>query len=78
MVRVCSLIRVNGSGLTRSFITLVVDSALARSMLHVYDITQLSCCAYELSLSVDMQDGMLTHVCYSRLDSTIAMEEWAG
>ena len=77
MVRVCSSIGGDGFELTRSLIALVIDSSLARSALSVYDITQLPCSAYELSLPIDMWDGMLTHVCYSWLASTVAMEEWA-
>jgi len=62
---------------SRSLIALVVDSSLARSALHVYGIAQLPCSAYELSLHIDIWDGMLTHVYSNWLDSTVMMEEWA-
>ena len=77
MVRVCLSIGGDGFELTRSLIALVVDSFLVRPALHVYGIAQLPCSFYELSLPIDMWNGMLAHVCYSWLASTVAMEEWA-
>ena len=77
MVRVCSSIGGDGFGLTKFFIALVADSFLVRLALHVYGIAQLPCSFYELSLPIDMWDGMLAHVCYGWLASTVAMEEWA-
>jgi len=38
-------------------------------------VAELPCGIYELSLPIDMWDGVLTHVYYSRLNSTVTMEE---
>ena len=76
MVRVFASIGGNGLGLTRSLIALAVDSPIARSVLYVYGIAQLPCSVYELSLPIDMWDGILMHVYYSRHDSTIRPLRW--
>ena len=48
MVRVCSSIRGDRSGLTLSLIALVVDSIPACWVLHMCSIARLLCHAYEL------------------------------
>ena len=48
MVRVCSSIGGDRSGITLFLIALVVDSNPARSVLHACSIAQLLCHAYEL------------------------------
>ena len=69
MIRICSSIGADGSGLTLSLVALVVDSTPACVALHVYSI----------SLPVDVQDCLPRHVCYSWLDLTIAIEdEWTS
>jgi hypothetical protein len=71
MIRVCSLIEGDGPGLTLSLMALVVDSAPACVALHVYS----------MSLAVNVLNSLPTHICYSQLNSTIAIEvgrvEWA-
>ena len=76
MVRVCSTIRGDRSGLTLSLIALVVKSIVP--LLVWRYMCAVSPSSYDMLMNWSVvacyHVGLLTHVCYSQLNLTIAMK----